>query len=254
MMVFKNYAKFYDALYQDKDYQAECDFLEKIFNTQSNDVKTVLDLGCGTGNHVIPLTKRGYKVTGIDRSEDMLQTAKVKANKECSPSNMPVFYRGDIRDFHLDQSFDAIVSMFAVISYLTSNDDVQAAFQQAHRHLPKGGLFIFDVWHGPAVLSERPTDRYKMIEMAGERIMRFAHPEIDVLHHTVNVEYRVLRVSGDHILDEVTETHVMRFFFPEEIHFHLKCAGFQSIGLFPWLRIGELPNEHDWNLSVVAEA
>jgi len=83
MNVFqKDYAYAYDHLYHDKDYEKECDFIETIFQKFTSEVKTVLDLGCGTGGHALILSSRGYKVTGIDRSEDMLKIAKKRAHDE----------------------------------------------------------------------------------------------------------------------------------------------------------------------------
>jgi predicted TPR repeat methyltransferase len=254
MTVFNEYAKFYDALYNEKDYGAECSFLEAIFKKYATQpVQNILDLGCGTGGHVFQLARRGYTVCGVDQSANMLTIAQEKKTK-LAGGEKTSFQQGDIRSVQLNKQFDAVVSMFAVMGYMISNDDLQMALKTARRHLLTGGLFIFDAWYGPAVLSERPIDRYKIIELPDERIIRFAHPEIDVMLHTVDVQYRVLHIKVDKIFDEVNETHTMRFFFPQEISFHLKCAGFQLLSLSPFLRIGEIPDEHDWNFSVVAEA
>jgi len=63
----KDYASAYDFLYQDKDYEKECDFIESIFVRYSGNVKRVLDLGCGTGGHALILVRRGYHIVGVDR-------------------------------------------------------------------------------------------------------------------------------------------------------------------------------------------
>jgi len=74
------YADQYDFLYSDKDYDAECDLLEEVFRRyRDGNVRTILDLGCGTGNHAIRLARRGYEVTGVDRSPEMLAKAEWKA-------------------------------------------------------------------------------------------------------------------------------------------------------------------------------
>jgi len=72
MNVFRDYANYYDALYREKDYKKECDFLEQIWEVSSEPISRVLDLGCGTGGHALPLAQRGYHVTGGNRSEQML--------------------------------------------------------------------------------------------------------------------------------------------------------------------------------------
>ena len=83
MSVFrKEYSTAYDHLYHDKDYEKECDFIETIFQKFTSEVKTILDLGSGTGGHALILSRRGYKIAGIDRSEDMLKIAKKRASDE----------------------------------------------------------------------------------------------------------------------------------------------------------------------------
>jgi len=70
----KEYAEAYDFLYQDKNYSSECDLIEEIFRKFApGKIRTILDLGCGTGSHAIPLAQRGYRVTGVDLAENMLQ-------------------------------------------------------------------------------------------------------------------------------------------------------------------------------------
>ena len=74
---FEDYSAVYDALYRDKDYQAETDFLGEVFNKYAKShPQTILDLGCGSGAHAFGLTRRGYRVTGVDRSERMLELAR----------------------------------------------------------------------------------------------------------------------------------------------------------------------------------
>ena len=125
--IFQNYANFYDIMYQDKDYRAECDFLELIFSQYSNKpIKTILDLGCGTGGHTLILTERGFKVMGIDLSGEMLEISRKKANER--KLNIE-FIQGDIRNLKLNQKFDAVISMFAVMSYQIANEDLISAFK-----------------------------------------------------------------------------------------------------------------------------
>ena len=73
------YADQYDVLYQEKDYESECAMIEEAFRRYSRiPVKSILDLGCGTGNHAIPMACKGYQVTGVDRSQQMLDRARSK--------------------------------------------------------------------------------------------------------------------------------------------------------------------------------
>lgn len=74
----KNYAEIYDLLYKDKDHSAEAIAIHHLIQKYRPGAKTILDLGCGTGDHAIALTKLGYVVTGLDLSADMIDLARKK--------------------------------------------------------------------------------------------------------------------------------------------------------------------------------
>jgi len=174
MNVFKDYANFYDLLYEDKNYHAECNFVKHVFETYSEkEVKSILDIGCGTDFHALLFADMGYAVTGVDRSENMLELARKKAMEQKKHIK---FVQQDIRHLKLPQKFDAIVAMFAVTSYQTTNQDFEDTLTSVHRHLNTRELFIFDVWFGPAVLTQKPTGRVKIIEQRDKKIIRCAHP------------------------------------------------------------------------------
>lgn len=250
MSVFKGYAELYDTFYQAKNYNVECDFIERLFVQYShNKIHTILDLGCGTGGHLIPLVQRGYNVTGVDQSDVMLATARYKA------AGLQVeLHQGDIREIDLQQRFDAVIAMFAVIGYMVTNNDLRTAFHTARRHLQPGGLFCFDTWFGPAVLTERPGDRHRIIEKGNEKIIRLVHSELNLLQQTVAVHYTILRLQDKYIVDQLEETHTMRFLFPQETVLLLEEAGFQVLCLCPFLQSDEPLDAHQWSMAVVARA
>lgn len=249
-MVFsKEYADVYDILYYDKNYEKECDFIEVIFKKYNCQPKTILDLGCGTGGHALILANRGYKVTGLDKSIPMIEIARKKAQHKGLEIE---FIEGDLTNMSLNRKFDATISMFAVMSYQTTNKDVSSVCKLARESLVSGGLFIFDCWHGPAVLTYKPTARIREISSRnGGRIIRFAEPELDIINHTVKVKYRVWRVN-DNTFTETLEIHTMRFFFSQEIKYFLEVAGFKSVDFYPFLELNRGLTENDWNMMMTA--
>lgn len=251
MSVFGSYANFYDLLYRDKDYLAEVDFIEALFKKYSNGkVKTVLDMGCGTGGHALLLAERGYNVTGVDRSEAMLSIAEEKARKINGSTE---FSQVDIRDFDLNKKFDAVISMFAVMGYQTTNHDFEAALASVYRHLNSDGIFIFDVWFGPAVLTQKPTDKLKTIEYENKKIIRYAHPVLDIISQTVEVNYAMFETEGDKILAETKESHLMRFFFYQELKYFLEKSGFEVLIVCPFMNFYENVDETCWNISLICK-
>lgn len=249
-MTFKEtYANAYDALYQDKDYEKECDFIEAIFKKHGYQPKTILDLGCGTGGHALILAKRGYKVTGIDRSSSMLDIARRKAkNAELEIE----FIEGDITGISLNRKFDTVISMFAVMGYQTENDKLQNAYKVAFAHLREKGIFIFDCWNGLAVLNEKTAVKIKEVHITkNEKIIRFTEPVIKYLDHVVETRFKVLRIKNNQLIQETNESHLMRFLFPQEIRYFLEVAGFEMVSFYPFLNLDRDLTERDWNMMVV---
>ncbi|MBN1890308.1 MAG: class I SAM-dependent methyltransferase [Thermoflexales bacterium] len=251
------YAEQYDLLYGDKDYEAECDMLEGVFKQYASaPVHSVLDLGCGTGNHTLPLARRGYQVTGVDLSAEMLAHARLKAQANLPPQtpHMPTFQTGDVRTVELDQQFDAVLMMFAVLGYQATNDDVLAALGTVRRHLRPGGLFVGDVWYGPAVLNVRPSERVKVIPTEDGKVIRVASGVLDSYRHLCEVRYLVWRLAGQQVVNESAEAHWMRYFFPQELALFMSQANLRLLDIRAFGDMTQSPNDTTWNVLFVSNA
>ena len=244
------YAAMYDVLYTSKDYGRECDLLETAFGVAHHEVRSVLDLGCGTGNHAIPLAQRGYEVVGVDRSPAMLDTARRKA--DAADVSSVGFQLGDLRTLSLGRTFDACLMMFAVLSYQTSNQDVHAALSVAANHLAPGGVLAFDTWYGPAVLDVGPSERFRILGGDSQRILRHSSGTLDVRRHLCHVRIHQLEVHGDKIVSETDETHSMRFFFPQELELYLERTGFELVEMTGFDRADGQLDSSDWIVMVTA--
>ena len=252
MEVFKNYAKYYDLLYKDKDYEEECDFIEQAFQKYSNlKVKNILELGCGTGGHAIPLASRKYEITGLDASTVMLNTAKEKSSKLGLKIDPQL---SDIRDFKLNKKFDSVICMFAVLNYLTRNEELEKTLKTVREHLNKGGLFIFDIWNGLAVMRIFPSVRVKTIEQNKTRIIRIVEPELDAVNHICRNHYKMMIMENNRLIEEIEETHVIRYLFPQEIKYYLEKADFEVVEICEFPKIGEAVDENIWNIAVISRA
>ena len=252
MKSFERYAEYYDLIYQDKDYGKECDFIEEILRQYyPRQVNTILDGGCGTGGHAIILAQRGYEVTGIDGSEIMIKRAKEKLGG----SNLRLSFKTmDLRQLDLDTKFDACVCMFAVMDYITQTDELLKVLGNIRRHLEKGSLFIFDFWNGLAVLRILPSVRVKTVDSGERRIIRIAEPELDAPNHLCRVKYQLLVNQGNTLVDEISETHVIRYYFPQEMAHYLQSTGFEVLRICPFLDLDGKMDENTWNVAAIARA
>ncbi|MFC1920723.1 class I SAM-dependent DNA methyltransferase [Chloroflexota bacterium] len=248
-MVFKDYSNYYDWLYEDKNYREECEFIRRVFQKYADKgIKTVLDLGCGTGSHALIFADMDYEVTGVDMSEKMLRQAQ---NKAMEQEKQVAFIKGNICSLELPQKFDTVVAMFNVLGYQTTNQEVENTIRSARQHLEDGGLFIFDVWFGPAVLKERPSERVKTLEQGDVQMIRRARPVLDVLKHTVEVHYTVSEVRRDKETIVAEEAHLVRFFFYQELIYFMEKNGFQVLEICPFMEPGGQTDENCWNISVI---
>ena len=250
MTVFgEDYAAAYDTLYGDKDYAAECDLIEGVLRAHADgDVKRVLDLGCGTGGHAVPLAERGYAVVGVDRSVEMLRRARQRGSSAR-------FQEGDIASVNLGETFDAVLIMFAVLGYLTDNRSVRGALRAARSHLSQGGLLFADVWYGPAVLAQRPAERVKVIQTpTGGQVIRAASGQLEPRRDVCRVDYHLWRLEDGKLTAEVREQHHMRYFFEPELQAFLSDAGFDLLHIGGFPDLDEEPTERTWNVAFVARA
>lgn len=255
MSVFGNYSLYYDLLYQDKNYSDESDFIHKLISDNSCDTKTILELGCGTANHAVLLAEKGYQVYGIDLSKDMLQLANNRvANLPSEVTSRLRFSQGDVRNIRVNERFDAVTSLFHVVSYQTTNSDLLNTFITVREHLKPAGIFVFDVWYGPAVLSDRPAVRIKRLQNEKIEVTRIAEPVLYPNQNWVDVNYQIMvknLATGE--VESICESHRMRYLFQTEIEILLHQSQMELIDCGEWMTRKELGFD-TWTAYFVARA
>ena len=164
------------------------------------------------------------------------------------------FINSDAASIDLNKKFDVIISMFSVINYQTANKTLSEFCRLAKKHLKKDGIFMFDAWYGPAVLSQKPKECIREIKIDNSKtIIRFTKPRLNLLEHTIDVSFKLWYLDKNKLLKETRESHTMRFLFPQEIKYFLEVAGFKEINFFPFLKSRRELSEQDWNMFVTAK-
>ena len=145
-MIYDLIAPLYDSVNGDVDYSSWADFIEEIIKREYRVGKPelVLDLGCGTGSMTLELAKRGYDMTGVDYSVEMLDIARERAIEEGVADKM-LWLCQDIREFELYGTVDVAVSCLDTINHLTTTKDLSKCLALVHNYLVPDGLFIFDI-------------------------------------------------------------------------------------------------------------
>jgi SAM-dependent methyltransferase len=251
----ESYSDAYDALYRGKDYRAECDFLETALARHATGThRRLLDLGCGTGGHAIELGRRGYSVTGIDVSPSMLEIARAKVRADPPRDGQVEFVLGDIESVQLGMTFDAAIMMFAVLGYLNDSGKLTRTLRNVRQQLRHGGIFVADFWYGPAVLKSPPGDRVRVVEEEGHTIVRVTRAALNSLQQIATINFTLLDFSEPGGLRKSNETHLMRYFFAQELTLICELAGLQVRALCVFPSINDEPSESTWNAAVIAEA
>lgn len=237
MSVFGKYSSYYDLLYKDKDYQAEADFVHTLLTEYCPHAQSLLELGCGSGGHALKLVEKGLDIHGVDMSQDMLNMANAQKDKLATQAHKLHFSRGDIRELQLGKTFGSVISLFHVISYLPTLDDILTVFDRVYSHLEHGGVFIFDIWYAPAVLTQKPEVRVKRMRNEEIAVTRIAEPVWHPNECWVDVFYKVFieNLKTREIEELDTEVHRMHYLSLPEIQLMAKLAKFELLNYGEWL-------------------
>ena len=207
---FDSIGKYYDLLYQDKPYAQEADYVHALLQRLGQPGREVLELGSGTGRHARLLAARGLDILGVELNPTML------ARSEPAPGFRSV--QGDARSYDAGRPFDVVLSLFHVLSYQTTDADLDAVFANAARHLRPGGHFVFDCWFSPAVGHQGAIVRVKRMADAHYAVTRIAEPVLHPSRNVVDVHFTVfLRDLQSGHISHFSELHPMRHFCVPEL-------------------------------------
>jgi len=252
MKQFKDYSKYYDSLYLDKDYVAETDFILKLIEKYSTSkIENLLSLGCGTATYEILMAKKGFKIVGIDISSEMLDIAKNKI-RDTNFENQIKVYKKDVCNFRFRKKFDVSMAMFNIVGYQNSNESFENMLRNVAGNLSKGGIFIFDCWYMPAVLKDRPTNRIKEVRVNGRKIVRKTKSDLDLNSNIIKITFNVTELVKAKEISRIEETHKMRYWSLPELKYFLKKTGFSFVYACNFMQKESEISDKYWNIVVIA--
>lgn len=224
-MSYEYLAGCYDALTADVEYARWADYLQRHFSAGKLPVRTVLDLACGTGSLTCLLAERGYDMTGVDLSEEMLAMAVEKGRCLSRP---PLFLHQSMDKLDLYDTVDACVCCLDSVNYVTRPTLLQQAFQRVHLFLSPGGTFLFDI-NTPAKL-ERMDGQIFMDER--EDVTCIWRAEYAPRRRICTYAMDIFTCCGGELWRREEEVHEEYAYTPEELTEYLRRAGFVDIRQF----------------------
>ena len=163
-MIYDLLAPFYDAINRDISYPEWADFIEEIFRRECKcRPELVLDLGAGTGRMTLELAERGYDMTGVDYSPEMLDVARGEAERR----GLDILWLcQDMCEFELYGTVDAAVCCLDCINHITEPKRLRECFRLVHNYLIPDGIFVFDI-NGKGKFETVYSDRSYVMEEDG---------------------------------------------------------------------------------------
>ena len=193
---------------------------------RQHDVKTVLDLSCGTGSQVFFLNKLGYKVTGADFSPPLLKIARKKAKKE----NVSItFLDGDMRKLEVGK-FDAVITIFNAIGHL-SKTDFNKTIKNIYNNLHEGGFYLFDIFNLEAMtvntVNNLAMDYKKVVD--NKRVHHIQHSTINKVKGQITSydNYIINKVGAG--IKKINNKFTLQIYKAKELQLMLAKNGFKTI-------------------------
>lgn len=246
-VLFENYGEKYDQESFTQGTAGECDFIERELGF--NKALKILDVGCGTGRHSIELTKRGYKVTGIDLSESQLERARKKAK------NLGLgidFRKHDARNLPFDNEFDVAIMLCEGGFPLMETDEMNfEILKNVTRSLKNRAKFIFTTLNGLFPLHHSVEAFCSASAQDGNSINR--NNTFDLMTFR---DYNITELEDDLGNKKALECNE-RYYVPSEITWLLKSLGYVKIDIFG-AKLGAFSRENkltteDFEMLVIAE-
>jgi SAM-dependent methyltransferase len=229
-MIYDLLAPFYDLINKDINYSLWADFIEKTIEREylSGEPELVLDLGCGTGRMTLELARRGYDMTGVDCSFEMLDIAKREAEKAGFGENI-LWLCQDMCDFELYGTVDVIVSCLDCINHLTDTKSLKQCFNLVHNYLIPNGLFIFDI-NGKNKFENTYSDNSYVMEEDGSVCIwqNYYNSKTKICDFYITL----FKEIGDGRYERYDDMQCERMYTVRCIKESLKKCGFEFIGAY----------------------
>lgn len=185
--------------------------------------RSVLDIGCGTGAAAVALALRDVRVTGLDKSGEMLACARERADRWGA---RVTWVEADYRDFALEDRFDAAICFYDAINYCLTEQDLEAVLRNAYLHVRPGGSLIFDCITSFGIRHAWGNQVDSRVEDDIVRVWRASFNR-DSSFGRLDITYFVRDLANPSCWTRFDEGHVHRGYDAVEVHAALRNVGWE---------------------------
>ncbi len=223
-------APIYDRMNAEIDYARWADFVEAQFARYAKEKpQLVLDLAAGTGSMTIELAKRGYDMTAVDVSEDMLSAAADRI-AEAGLTGVLLLLQ-DMTDFELYGTVDAVVCCLDSVNHLTRRGEFAKCLSLVHNYLNPDGLFLFDVNTPHKFASVYGENDYILDDEESGTVLCWRNL-FDAKTGICDFDLTAFTENADGTYSRTDTLQRERCFSEEQLRNALTAAGFEILGMF----------------------
>jgi len=224
-------AEFLDIVYEDytneKVTNSEIDFIV----SKIKDGSRILDIGCGTGRHSIPLAKKGFDVVGLDNTKEMLRVLRNKLDS--AGLKIDLLYKDilDTKEFH--DEFDCVLCFWNAFDQIaTEKEQGHVFFKTVYDSLHKGGKLILEISNPKSFDSEK-FEYKSTVEKDGLTYeTTFILNNYDKTKKTTLANESIIVKKNNEVIRKVSSDIMMRWWEKEEITALSKAIGFSKIEIY----------------------
>lgn len=244
----KTFIKYYDSLYNGKDYTAEIDQILRIWHLKNKKKPDlIVDIGSGTGNHSFQFASRGkYKLLGVDIEKDMVEIATQKLKSIKNPNIK--FILADITKKKLSVPSNLSFSFFFVINYITSLEYLILFLKGVKRNLKKNGVYVFNSWNGIATSIDPPRVKQIDVQTNNISIKGSLNPRFDSRLNMSHFLYN-LDINDAGKVKKINYQIYQVYWSPLVLKQACLMAGFKDVKIYKHLTLNENFDQNDYVLD-----
>ena len=248
MSFFDSFAYFYTKGPYPQYSERMVELLPPVLAQFDAQPQTILDIACGEGAFAVAMAKKGFRVTGVDRSPQMLGFARERAERENTEIE---FLLQDMRSLTFDDRFDLTTCWFDSLNYVLELEGIQKTFAGVYRALKKAGLFVFDMntIYGLAVDWQREPC---YIQQNSPEFFEIHFPSYDFEKRIAITSILGFVKEGDGWV-RMDEEHKERGYTLEEIRQCSQAVGFQELACWGSLEVMSEPRPHSGRVWFVMQ-
>lgn len=238
----------YDLMHRHRDYEQECSFADEVIQQYCPGTRAVLDVACGTGRHAVGMSRRGYAVTGIDASQDMLAVARENAGRA---GQIIDFRCCDVGDLGAAGEYPAAYCLGYLLLYMTTHHDIRRFLSVVHEALRPGGVFLVDFITGWSLIEGISRDKFVYSD-ADKMILQFEQSSLKKRERLRHIEfYYVIDDRQGHVKTAHAEED-LRILFEDEVELLFSHCGFHRISCYSDYQLEPQDAQQPARISIVA--